>query len=306
MPKVSIIIPTYKRSNYLKETLENIHQQTFKDFEIIVVDDGTPGDENEKICSKYSDIIYKKIANAGGPMIPRNTGFKIAKGEYIALIDDDDLWMPDKLQRQVDILDKEKDFGLVHGCCKVIDSLSNETGQIIGKLADSKRKHGYVFDDMIVNFTVMMPTSFFRRKLLDLVGGFNESMVAAGEDTEFFCRLAFHTKFWFIEEPIAYYRVHQSNLSEKDGYFAYIYLPLALYNVVKELKIKKLLNKKRYRNLRNKLLLKQVKEVGNKKSFKIAIKNCYAINPFYCTKPKIVYIFLKKYIKILMKSRINH
>jgi glycosyltransferase involved in cell wall biosynthesis len=296
MPRVSVIISTYKRPDYLRETLRNVHQQTFKDFEVIVVDDGTPGDENEKICSEYPDVIYKKIANTGGPMVPRNTGLKIAKGEYIAFVDDDDLWVPDKLQRQVDILDNERDYGLVHGCCKIIDSSGKETGDMIGKLTNSKRKHGYVFDDMIVNFTVMMPTSFFRKELCDVAGGFNEKMHAAGEDTEFFCRLAFYTKLWFIEEPIAYYRVHDNKLSITED-FSYVYLPLELYNVIKDLKNRKLLENRRYRMLRNKLLLRQATVPKSRRAVVVALKNCLTMDSLCWIRPKIVYVLLKKYIK---------
>ena len=303
MPKVSIIIPTYKRTHFLKEALKNVHKQTFKDFEVIVVDDGTPGDENEKICLQYSDVVYKKIYNTGGPMRPRNIGMKLAKGEYIAFLDDDDLWIPDKLQRQVDILDNEKDFGLVHGCCMTIDKDGNELETIIGSLDNNMRKHGYVFDDMVGNFTLMMPTVFFRKELLDIIGGFNESMHPAGEDTEFFCRLAFHTKFYFLKEPVAIYRFHANNLSVKDEYFFYIYLPLSLYKMVKKFKDIHCLENKRFKKIRNRLLEKQVEEIFDKRRFIIALKNCFSIYWLFWTKPKVMYILFKKcliYTKLLI------
>jgi len=300
MPKVSIIIPTYKRAHYLKKILDNIHKQTFTDFEIIVVDDGTPGDENEQICSKYPNVIYKKIPNSGGPMIPRNTGFKIAKGEYIALVDDDDLWIEEKLERQVKILDNEKDYGLVHGYCKVINEHDKLYSNIIGYV-DNDRKHGYVFDDMIGNFTLMTPTVFFRKQLLDLTGGFNESMKAAGEDTEFFCRLAFFTKFYYINEPLAFYRVHSNNVPK--SHIGYAYLPIELYKVIKKLKKERLLNKKRFITIRKRLLIKQIECINDKKTAMTAIINCWKMNPLYWITPKNIYILLKKYYITLKKER---
>jgi len=303
LPRISVIIPTYKRTDYLKLTLESVYSQTFTDFEVIVIDDGTPGEENKKICSTFQNLIYKKIANTGGPMIPRNTGLKMAKGEYIALVDDDDLWIPDKLQRQIDILDNEKDFGLVHGCCKVIDNSGKETGEIVGIISGNNRKHGYVFDDMVGNFTLMMPTVFFRKQLLDLVPGFNETMKAAGEDTEFFCRLAFYTKFYFMEQPVAYYRYHPSNLSGNEGCFFYTYLPLSLFKMIKDLNNRKLLSNKRFKRIRNTLLIKQSEECYSIKAYKLALKHCFLIYPLFFLKPKVVYILYKKFLRIRRKRK---
>lgn len=302
MPKVSVIIPTYKRTDYLKLTLESVYNQTFTDFEVIVIDDGTPGDENEKICSTYSNIIYKKITNTGGPIIPRNTGLKIAKGEYIAFVDDDDLWMPDKLERQVNILENEKEYGLVHGCCEVIDNKGVKTGETIGILTKTS-KQGNVFDEMVGNFTLLMPTVIFRRNLLDKVSGFNESMKAAGEDTEFFCRLAFYTKIYFIDKPVAYYRIHPNNISVNDDYFLYVYFPLSLFKMIKELNSKKLLSNKRFRKIRNRLLINQAVECNSLKGYKLALKHCFLIYPFLCFKPRIVFLLYKKYVKIYKRSK---
>ncbi len=299
MPVVSIIIPTYNRPKFLKITLDSVYQQTFSDFEVIVIDDGTPGNENETLCSAYHRIIYRKIANTGGPIIPRNTGLKLATGKYIALIDDDDLWMPDKLQKQVDILEKEVDFGLVHGCCKVIDSFGNETGEIVGQLANKNRKHGYVFDDLVGSFTVMMPTSFFRKDLVEMVGFFNESMKAAGEDMEFFSRMAFYTKFYYIEEPIAFYRVHSGGISKENPH--YYDLPLFLNKMLCNLKLTENLSNSRFRSIQKKLLLQQMSMAKNKTSYLKALHNCSKMASFFWLKPKLMYGFVIR-MGLLLKN----
>ncbi|MCL2074549.1 MAG: glycosyltransferase [Marinilabiliaceae bacterium] len=306
MPKVSIIIPTYKRPNYLIKTLENIHQQTFKDFEVIVVDDGTPGDENAQICAQFPKVVYKKIDNSGGPMIPRNTGFKIAKGEYIALIDDDDLWVNDKLEQQVKILDENRDFGVVHGCCKEIDNQGNETGKIHGKINDFKRKHGYVFDDMIGNFTLMTPTVFFRKELLEKVGYFKETMHAAGEDMEFYCRLAFYSKLYFIEEPIAFYRFHNQNISNDTEKIGYNYLPLELFFIVKDLKEKGLISNKQFKLMRKRLLYRQATFFSITRKSEIVKANCKKIYKWYWTIPKIILPLLFYNKKNNRLKRVSH
>ena len=97
-PLVSVIIPTYNRTDYLKITLNSVLSQTYKNIEIIVVDDGSEGDANKILCDSFSNVIYIKIKNSGGPARPRNTGIKAAKGELIGFTDDDDIWLPQKLK----------------------------------------------------------------------------------------------------------------------------------------------------------------------------------------------------------------
>ena len=158
-PLVSIIIPTYKRTDYLKLTIRSILDQTFQDFEIIVVDDGTPTDENRLLCEQFQKIVYIKIENSKGPAKPRNVGIKQAKGKYIAFVDDDDIWLPEKLQKQVNVLDNNPDFGLVHSCCQVINGQGIVKNEIVGRPGNPQVKHGDVSMRMIGNWTVMMPTT---------------------------------------------------------------------------------------------------------------------------------------------------
>ena len=218
-PKVSIVIPTYKRSNYLKLTLESIAAQTFKDFEAIVVDDGSPDDSAEIVCKAFDFCHYVKITNSGGPAKPRNMGIELAKGKYIAFVDDDDLWLPEKLEKQVAILDNHEHYGLVHCFCKSIDSKGELTGQLVGKPSAPDVKHGDCFLKMIASWTVMMPTPLIRTEIVRTIKGFNERIPPATEDREFFTRISLHTKFWFINEALVLYRSHSENISLiKDNY----------------------------------------------------------------------------------------
>src|SRR3990170_2838516 len=112
MPKVSVIIPTYNREKYIVETLQSVFAQTFTDYEVIVIDDGST-DNTADVLRPYLDrIVYIRKPN-GGQGSARNVGIKVAKGEYIAFLDSDDLWMPEKLELQVKYLDNNKDAGLV-------------------------------------------------------------------------------------------------------------------------------------------------------------------------------------------------
>jgi glycosyltransferase involved in cell wall biosynthesis len=124
-PKISVIVPTYNRSELLPRAINSILNQTFKDFELIIVDDGST-DNTKKIIEKYSEndsrIKYIYQENSGGPPRPKNTGIKIAKGNYIAFLDSDDEWLPSKLEEQIKKYienDKNHNIGLV-GCGAII------------------------------------------------------------------------------------------------------------------------------------------------------------------------------------------
>lgn len=277
MPKVSIIIPTYNRTRFLELTLKSIQNQTFQDFEIIVVDDGTPNNENEVLCKHFAKVRYCKIPNSGGPSKPRNEGIKMAKGKYFAFVDDDDLWMPEKLEIQVEILEQNPDFGLVHGCCEVIDENGNLQGRILGRPGKPEVKHGNVSMRLIGNWTVMMPTSFVRKDVVSKVGFFNETMPAAGEDMEYWARCSFETPFFYIDKPLVYYRVHNGNISaihEK-----YLELPLYLKEVLLTVYSRGKISSNEYKILLNRLCVMELKML--KVNYGKVLKNLFVLNRFW-------------------------
>ena len=296
MPTVSVIVPTYNRPDYLKRTLDSLNGQIYRDFEVIVVDDGTPGEALKELCGKYKQVRYFKISNSGSPIVPRNYGLKQARGHYIAFLDDDDLWMSNKLLKQVEVLENHPDYGLVHCYCKIINENDEATGQITGQLHADK-KHGYVFDNMVGNFTVMLSTPLIRKEVLDLAGGFNESMPAAGEDVEFFYRLAFYTRFFFLNEALVKYRVHEHGLSKNNK--DYIHLPWHLFNVVNGFYKKGLLKKKRYHVLRNKLLLTQIREASSWDTFLMALNHCLKMYPLFVFSPGVLRKIASKKMELL-------
>ncbi|MGV8947233.1 MAG: glycosyltransferase family 2 protein [Lutibacter sp.] len=287
-PLVSVIIPTYNRTDYLKLTLQSILNQTFNDFEIIVVDDGTLSDDNLLLCQSFEKVRYLKIENSGGPSKPRNIGIKEAKGKYLAFVDDDDLWLPKKLQKQVEILENNPEFGLVHSCCEVIEKNGILQNRIIGRPGSPEVKHGEVYMRMIGNWTVMMPTSFVRKTVVDKVGFFNEKMPPAGEDTEYWTRFSFETKFYYVEEPLVQYRIHANNISDDKA--KYLELPLYLKNVLQEQLIKKNITELQYKLLLNNLCKMQIKML--KTSFFITLKNLFILDLFWIIKSNNVKMFM--------------
>jgi len=275
-PLVSVIIPTYNRAHYLKLTIESVLAQTYRNLEIIVVDDGTSGDLNEILCKKYPQIIYMKMKNSGGPSKPRNIGFQNSKGTYIAWLDDDDIWMPEKIEKQVRILDENSDFGLVHSYCKVIDEDGNLSDEIIGKPGSLEVKHGDVKMRMAGNWTLMMPTPLIRKSVIKKVGYFNEQMPQAGEDVEYWVRCSFYTKFYYVDEALVNYRKHSGNISSKSK--KYIELPFFLKNVIDKALNQNLIENKQHILLTNNLVQMQIKYIND--GFNKTILYLFKLNSF--------------------------
>ncbi|WP_432222971.1 glycosyltransferase family 2 protein [Flavobacterium sp. TMP13] len=252
-PLVSVIITTYNRPLYLRLTINSVKNQTYENIEIIVVDDGTVGDENLKICNSYEGIKYIKTHNTKTPASGRNLGFNNSNGSLIAFLDDDDLWIENKIAIQVSILLENPDFGLVHSPCKVVNSDGLLQHEIIGESFKWRNKHGDVYMNMLGRFTLMMPTPLLRKELVEKVGLFNEIMLPAGEDVEFWTRCSFETKFYYYDQPLAVYRVHSKNLSLNKK--AYIDLPLYLKKILVKQKGKNRISSEEY-NLLLKICVK--------------------------------------------------
>ena len=294
-PLVSIIIPTYNRANFLRLTLESIANQTYQNVEVCVVDDGTPSQENRLLCEQYEKVQYIKIENTGGPAKPRNEGIKLAKGKYLAFVDDDDIWLPTKLEVQVAILEQNLDFGLVHGCCEIIDGKGILQNRIIGRPGTPDVKHGDVKMRMMGNWTVMMPTSFVRKVIVDRIGYFNEEMPAAGEDVEFWTRCSFETKFYYVDEPVVYYRIHNNNISQVSK--LYVYLPLYLKQVLNYYFSLEKITRREYLYLKNRLCFMQLKELNNN-NFATVFYNVFKISKTWFLNINNIKLVIKRVTKI--------
>ncbi len=292
MPTVSVIIPTYNRPKYLKLTLQSILDQTYKDIEIIVVDDGSPNDAAEMVCKPLEKVSYYKIENSGGPAKPRNFGISKARGKYIAFTDDDDIWMPDKLEQQVDILDSDSDYGLVHGYCEVINEDGELTGEVVGKPGSPDVKHGDVKLGMIGNWTLMTATPLLRKIIVDEVGAFNEQMPPAGEDVEYWTRCSMITKFYYLDKALVRYRKHSGNISSLDKH--YINVPVYLKTVVNNYYDQNTISKEDRKQMIINLSLSQAKYV--KKNLLKTLYNLCIINPFWMLNFRVVKVMIKKLI----------
>lgn len=279
-PLISIIIPTYNRPYYLNLTIQSVVKQTYQNIEVLVIDDGTPNTNNEVLCKKFDKVKYIKIKNSGGPAKPRNVGIRAAKGKYIAFVDDDDLWLLTKLEKQVAILENNLDFGLVHSCCEVINENGIKRNEIIGRPRALNVKHGDVSMRMIGNWTLMMPTPLIRKEVVDAVGFYNEIMLAAGEDTEFWTRCSFATKFYYIDEPLAQYRIHSQNISSRKE--NYRKLSFHLKEVLVQQRINKRISKNEYDTLILKMCINQINYI--KDHYKVTLQILFELDYFWIFK----------------------
>lgn len=221
IPVVSVIIPTYNRANLLPHTLDSVLGQTFDAFEIIVVDDGST-DDTRHVMERYNDPRIQYICNSwtGHPSPNRNTGIKLSKGDYLAFVDSDDLWLPQKLEHQVGYMKAHPDM---QWCFCHYDNYYGDTGRIEHRPIPVSLVNGtYSPVDLLCGNFIGSPTVLARKGLFDMAGGFDETdSIRFVEDWELWLRFSAIQPGGFIAEPLAQYRLHSSAAtSQPDPYEA--------------------------------------------------------------------------------------
>lgn len=211
-PFFSIIIPTYNRANNIKHTLDSINKQSFRDFDVIVCDDGST-DYTKQVVDTFLDkfsIKYIWQENWGGPARPRNNGLKIARGEYIAFLDADDWWYPDKLEVVKSYL---------HDADIVYHDLDIYTEK--GKRFFKKFKGRYLtkpaFIDLMKNENALIISSVaVRKNIINRAGGFaEEKSLISLEDFDLWLKISRITeKFTYIPKSLGAYLMRDSNISK--------------------------------------------------------------------------------------------
>lgn len=208
MPKVSVIIPAYNAMTYLPETVESVLKQTFTDFEVLIIDDGS-SDHIVQWAYRLVDPRIRLISqeNQGLPGA-RNTGIAQAQGEYIAFLDADDLWEATKLEKQVLCLDNNPQVGLVHTWMLLVDKHSKSTGRVMKSNAE-----GDVWKQLVERNIIACPSVIVRRCCFETVGTFDRKLRSI-EDWDMWLRIASRYPFAVIKEPLAYYRQLPGSMSK--------------------------------------------------------------------------------------------
>lgn len=206
IPKVSVVIPAYNCQDYIAATIESIFSQTYNDYEIIVVDDGS-ADGTARVISGFSDKIKYVYQSNAGPAAARNTGILKARGEYIAFLDHDDVWLPDKLKMQVELLSRNASLGLVFTDTYIVEDklfLSPVAGSLFTfQLRPPHR--GKVLKELFIDNFIPTPSVMARRDCFDKAGMFNPALVPI-EDYDMWLHIAAFYEVDFIDVPLVKYR----------------------------------------------------------------------------------------------------
>lgn len=215
MPKISIIIPTYNSSRFIKRTIGSVLTQTFRDWELIIVDDCSK-DNTELAVREFAKFdkrikFFKTNENSGGPATPKNLGVEKAEGEYVAFLDHDDEWFPEKLEKQLRVFQNSKDDNLGLVSCGA--NLINKKKKKFGVYNPKNIKIG--FPEILLRNPIYSNSSvLIKKKVIDIVGERDEKM-RYSEDWDMWIRICKNNfKINFIDKPLFNYHFHDSNVTK--------------------------------------------------------------------------------------------
>ena len=211
MPTVSVIIHTYNNEKFIAETVESVLNQTYKDYEIIIVDDGSVDGTRDALIPYMQKIRYHYKEN-GGIASAKNAGISLSETEFVAFLDHDDLWVPDKLQLQMEHFNENPQIGLVY---------AKYTSFRDGKELRTKPEKGYsgwIFKELLSKSFIQTSTVVVKRECLDAVGPYDETF-SLGDEYDMFLRIAQKFQCGFVDKGLTRYRVHDTNASNNDFLF---------------------------------------------------------------------------------------
>jgi glycosyltransferase involved in cell wall biosynthesis len=210
MPQsIAVIIPTYNRSHTLRRALDSVNNQTVRPSEICVVDDGST-DETEQLLSRhYPQVNYVYQSNAGVSSA-RNAGVALTRGHWLAFLDSDDEWMPNKLERQLQEINGNDTFPLVH-----CDEIWIRNGVRVNAMHKHQKAGGEIFERCLPLCVISPSAVMIKRRLFEEVGGFDESLPAC-EDYDLWLRICSRHPVLYIEEALLRkYGGHDDQLSRQ-------------------------------------------------------------------------------------------
>lgn len=207
---ISVIIPAFNASDYLNQTVKSVLSQSYRDWELIIINDGSRDNTLDiaRNLVKTDERIKVYDKSNGGVSSARNLGIQKALGDYLAFLDADDIWEPYFLQACLEALEVNKNLGLVHSDLAIINEKGQKTGQI------KRGKSGQLLESILAweKHTVSPPSGILVRKnVLSEIGGFDEK-ISNNADQDFYIRCARKFTFGRVAEPLLQYREHQNNM----------------------------------------------------------------------------------------------
>ncbi|MEO5935993.1 MAG: glycosyltransferase family A protein, partial [Terriglobales bacterium] len=212
-PLVSVIIPTYNSESYIRETLASVFAQTYHNFEVMVVDDGS-SDQTAAVVKSYGDRVTFVAQANQGPAAARNHGIRLAKGELISFLDSDDLWLPDKLEKQVRFMAEHPEYGLISTDMSIFDSRGIIESGVKAKIY--KIKTGMVMRDLLFGNWIQTSGVMVRKECFATVGHFTVEKGLWGEDWILWMQIAARYPVYFMAESLAKIRQAPQSFSHHD------------------------------------------------------------------------------------------
>lgn len=212
-PQISVVVTCYNYGNFVAECLDSLQKQTFSDFEVIVVDDGSTDKSAEQIYPYLKDRRFRYIKQKnGGQANAKNRGIKESKAELIAFLDADDQWEPKKLEKQIPLFSRQE-VGVVYSRASHIDAEGRPLPMVSpGRYLQPRR--GRVTDFLLMDNFVSFSSSVVRRSCIEQFDGFNESL-KMGIDWDLWLRISTKYQFDFVDLPLLIYRMgHAGQMSK--------------------------------------------------------------------------------------------
>lgn len=212
-------MPSFNADAYIAGAIESVLAQTFKDHELIIVDDGS-NDDTRRVVESYAQgypqqVIYIHQENKGCAGA-RNTGVRAAKGEYIAILDADDQWLPERLAEGLKVIEADPRIGLVHAKSMRISNEGKELGVVKRDVKLLSEHDDNMFERIFLRqVNISCPTVLLRKKCFDELGLFDENLSRLGcEDREMWLRVAQRCRVVYIDQVLAFYRLSNTSMSK--------------------------------------------------------------------------------------------
>jgi len=211
-PLVSVVVATYNMAQYICEAVDSVLNQDYQNIEVILVDDGSEDDTQQKL-QRYAGDQRVKIfwQHNAGQTAAKNRGLNEAVGEYIGFCDADNYWLPGKLSMQLDFCEENKKPTVIYGDLQLIDVLGKNLNTPIVKRYSGKITGPLLMDNFVTFNTTLIP-----RRILDEVGGFDETL-RMGIDYDLWLRISVHYDFQYLPKPLVGYRIWGGQMSNRTG-----------------------------------------------------------------------------------------
>ena len=204
MPLVSVIVNCFNEAKFVREALDSVFAQTFQDWEVIFWDNAST-DESTEIAATYGDRVRCFRSDS---MVPLGTARKLAfeqtQGDFFAILDADDVWLPEKLERQVELFNADADLGMTYCDAVYFDGVENRNR--LFKLTNPHR--GRVFGNLLARNFIFSSTMMFRRSVLEKVGGAFDDKFSRAQDYDLTLRVAYHCPIDYVDEPLLKWRIN--------------------------------------------------------------------------------------------------